>query len=61
MPGHADDPNAMPLQAYISEVMALLVARPGAPEVCVERVKFLREAERRGAYDQVFAQLNGTH
>ena len=60
MPGHADDPNSMPLDAYIAEVMALLAAHPGAPEVCVERVRFLREAERRGDYDQVFARLNGT-
>jgi uncharacterized oxidoreductase len=60
MPGHADDPNSMPLDAYIDEVMALLAAHPGAPEVCVERVKFLREAERRGDHDPVFARLNGS-
>ncbi|GAA0727175.1 SDR family oxidoreductase [Sphingomonas japonica] len=61
MPGHADNPNSMPLDAYIDEVMALLEADPERHEVCVERVRFLREAERRGDYDQVFAALNSRH
>ena len=61
MPGHADNPNSMPLDAYISEVMALIEADPDAKEIHVERVKFLSEAERRGDYDQVFAMLNARH
>ena len=61
MPGHAQNPNSMPLQAYIDEVMALLEANPHAHEICVERVGFLREAERSGKYDQVFAMLNQRH
>jgi uncharacterized oxidoreductase len=48
----------MPLDAFIAETMALLEANPGAHEVCVERVKTLREAERTGDYDAMFARLN---
>ena len=57
MPGHAQNPNSMPLADYIAETMAQLEA--GAQENLTERVKFLRFAERRGEYDQVFAALNG--
>ncbi len=61
MPGHADNPQMMPLDAFIAETMALLRQQPTPPEICVERVKILREAERRGDYDQVFAMLNQPH
>ncbi|MCB4771089.1 SDR family oxidoreductase [Ancylobacter sp. Lp-2] len=61
MPGHAQNPNSMPLDAFIAETVALLKAHPKGPEICVERVGFLRGAEARGEYDQVFAALNGTH
>ncbi|MDG2532911.1 SDR family NAD(P)-dependent oxidoreductase [Sphingomonas sp. HITSZ_GF] len=57
MPGHAEDPNSMPLADYIAETMAQLEA--GAPENLTERVKFLRFAEARGDYEKVFAVLNG--
>ena len=59
MPGQATNPNSMPLDAYIAETMALLEANPAGPENTVERVKFLRDAEREGRYDSVFAMLNG--
>ena len=59
MPGHAENPNSMPLDAYIAETVALLKAHPTGPENCVERVGFLRGAEARGEYDKVFAALNG--
>jgi len=55
----ATDPNAMPLADYISETMALLESQPDAPEILVERVKFLSTAEREGRFDASFAQLNG--
>ena len=58
MPGSATNPNAMPLAEYIAEVMALLRAGAG-PEILVERVKFLANAEREGRYDAVFGMLNG--
>ena len=59
MPGQATNPNSMPLDAYIAETMALLEANPAGPENTVERVRFLRDAEREGRYDSVFAMLNG--
>ncbi|NYI21905.1 SDR family NAD(P)-dependent oxidoreductase [Sphingobium indicum] len=61
MPGHAENPQMMPLDDYIAEVMGLLRQQPALEEICVERVKFLREAERRGEFDQVFEALNGAH
>jgi uncharacterized oxidoreductase len=54
----ANDPLAMPLQDYLSETMGLLQRSPTPPEICVERVGFLRGAEARGAFDQVLAALN---
>ena len=51
----------MPLEAYIDESMALLKAHPSAPEVCVEQVKRLRNAEASGRYDTVFGMLNEAH
>lgn len=60
MPGHAQNPNSMPLADYIAETMAQFEA--GTPENLTERVKFLRFAEARGDYAKVFAILNdGTH
>lgn len=59
MPGHAENPNSMPLADYIAEVMSL-IERGDTPrgEILVERVKPLRFAETRD-YDAVFAMLNG--
>lgn len=61
MPGHAENPQMMPLDEYIAEVMGLLAQQPPLEEICVERVKFLREAERRGEFAQVFGMLNAGH
>jgi uncharacterized oxidoreductase len=58
MPGHEENPNAMPLDAFVAEVMGLIESRPDATEIQVERVKFLRYGEARGDYDQVVAALN---
>lgn len=57
MPGHEADPRSMPLADYIRETMAQLEA--GTTENLVERVKFLRFAEARGDYAEVFAAING--
>lgn len=59
MPGHAENPNSMPLADFTAESLALFEA--GHDEIMVERVKFLSEAEKRGDYAQVFQILNGRH
>lgn len=59
MPGHAENPNSMPLADFTTESLALFEA--GHDEIMVERVKFLSEAEKRGDYAQVFEILNGRH
>lgn len=56
MPGHAENPNNMPLADFIAESLALF--ERGDDEVLVERVKFLSGAEARGEYAQVFKTLN---
>jgi uncharacterized oxidoreductase len=58
-PAQASDPNAMPLQEFVSEVMNLLKTTPAATEICVERVKPLRFAEAGGNYDALFNRFNG--
>jgi uncharacterized oxidoreductase len=61
MPGHAQNPNSMPLADYTAEVMGL-IERGETPrgEILVERVKPLRWAEVNG-YDAVYERLNGKH
>ena len=56
----AHDPHAMPLNAYIAEVMDRLDDRdyPNG-EILVERVKQLRWAERNGDYNKLYAMMNG--
>jgi uncharacterized oxidoreductase len=61
MPGHAENPHSMPLRDYIEESMALLLANPSAPEICVERVKMLRNAEAGDKYQATFNMLNQLH
>ncbi|WP_422745635.1 SDR family oxidoreductase [Micromonospora sp. WMMD754] len=58
LPGQETSEFAMPLDEFVTEVVALLEARPDATEIQVERVKFLRHAEARGDYAQVVATLN---
>lgn len=60
MPGHAQNPNSMPLDAYIAESMAQFAAPPASGEILVERVKMLRNAEATGNHDKVFGMLNGS-
>ena len=60
MPGKKASPIAMPLDDYIAEVMALFEAHPEGPEILVERVKLLRNAEAEGRYDAVLGLLNPT-
>ncbi len=57
----ATDDRAMPLDAYIAEVMDILTNQPDATEVVVERCKPLRFAVESGNFDQVFGMVNGVH
>lgn len=58
LPGQRESDFAMPLEAFVDEVMQLIEAHPDAGEIQVENVRFLRYAEARGDYEQVVATLN---
>lgn len=61
MPGHAENPNSMPLADYTAEVIGLIEAgNTPRGEILVERVKPLRFAEANG-YEAVYGMLNGSH
>jgi len=57
-PGQESRPGYMPLAEFVEEVMALLSRQPTPPEVLVERVRFLRDAEAQGRFDATLTQLN---
>ncbi|TCO49158.1 putative oxidoreductase [Kribbella antiqua] len=54
-----NDERAMPLDEYLTETVELLQQHPGADEILVNRVRFLRDAERESRYDATFTALNG--
>jgi uncharacterized oxidoreductase len=54
----ASDPRAMPLGAFLDEVMTILKTQPEAREICVENVKRLRFAAETGQYGMVFQGFN---
>ena len=54
----ANDPNAMPLDSYLAETMALLASTPENGEILVERVKRQRFAEATGNAQAVFDFIN---
>ncbi|WP_213780799.1 SDR family oxidoreductase [Caballeronia sp. dw_276] len=56
-PGQSADPNSMPLDAFADEVMTLLHAANTPAEVCVERVRYFREAEAKGQFDEALQML----
>ncbi|WP_454050060.1 SDR family oxidoreductase [Cellulomonas sp. Marseille-Q8402] len=58
VPGQRESAIAMPLDAFVAEVVGLIESQPDATEIQVERVKLLRYGEARGDYDQVVATLN---
>ena len=57
-PGQSTREGYMPLDDFIDEVMRLFEQQPTPPEIAVERVKFLRNAEAEGRFGQAFAALN---
>jgi len=54
----ANDPAAMPLKDFIAESMRILRSAPDSTEICVERVKPLRNAEASGNYAAFFREFN---
>lgn len=59
MPGQADEADSMPLDDWADETVANWADAESGGEVLTERVKFLRDADRRGEYAKVRAVLNG--
>ena len=57
-PGQATRDGYMPLDLFIEEVMRLFQQQPTPSEILVERVGFLRNAEREGRFDQTLGMLN---
>ena len=58
MDRNANDPRAMPLDQFLTEVMEILKQQPTPSEICVENVKRLRFAAESGKFDQIFDGLN---
>ena len=54
----ANDPRAMPLPQFISEVMDILKQDPTPKEILVENARRLRYAEKTGASDAIFEGMN---
>lgn len=54
----AEDPRAMPLKDFLTEVMAIWKTEPTPAEICVENVTRLRFAAESGNYAGVFQGLN---
>ena len=57
-PGQESRQGYQPLDEFADEVMALFAQQPTPPEILVQRVAFLRNAEREGRFDETFQQLN---
>ena len=56
--GQQQDEQAMPLEDFLSEAMALLQASPQPQEIVVERAKPLRDAAANGSYSDLLAMLS---
>jgi uncharacterized oxidoreductase len=57
-PGQETREGYQPLDEFADEVMTLFGQQPTLAEILVERVRFLRNAEREGRFDATLAQLN---
>lgn len=59
--GQQNSDVAMPLEEFLSEVMDLLRAQPDAEQILVERVKWQRNAEAEGRYQDVLNVLSARY
>lgn len=57
-PGQETLAGYQPLDEFADEVMTLFGQQPTPPEILVQRVGFLRNAEREGRFDATLGQLN---
>lgn len=57
-PGQSTREGYMPLDDFITEVMAQFGQEPTPPEILVERVRFLRNAEAEGRFEDTLHKLN---
>ncbi|MFC6487065.1 SDR family oxidoreductase [Nitratireductor sp. GCM10026969] len=57
-PGQSTRDGYMPLDDFIDETMTLFLQKPTPKEILVERVNFLRWAERDGHFDQAVEMLS---
>ncbi len=57
-PGQKSDPHAMPLDAFVAEVMAL-IGEDRHDEIVVERCRPLRDAPRNGEVEAISAMFDG--
>jgi len=57
-PGQENRPGYLPLDDFIDEVVGLLQTQPTPPEILVERVKMLRNAEAEHRFDTTLVQFN---
>ena len=57
-PGQESREGYQPLDEFADEVIALFARQPTPPEILVQRVGFLRNAEREGRVDETFQHLN---
>lgn len=57
-PGQETREGYQPLDEFADEVMTLFAQQPTPPEILVQRVGFLRNAEREGRFDAAFKQMN---
>lgn len=59
VPGQKAQAHFMTLDAFADEVMTLFDTEPTPPEILVQSVKFLRNAEAEGRFDQALTMVNG--
>ncbi|ALE04870.1 DltE [Arthrobacter sp. ERGS1:01] len=58
MMGQENSESAMPIDAFVAEVISLLKANPEAKEIVVEAAAPLRNAEINGNYDEILTMLS---